>query len=228
MHKRFASMGLSILPCEQEKATMFKPGNVARLILLMIATVPVPANAQDAIGEPLSSLVAKGAIVNKMADGFYFTEGPAADLQGKRLNSPNDLWIDAKGGIYFSDPGYGNRDNVEQNGKTLFITARKSIYSIPMTVNTAKPGNWTTLECNGAPDGRHETTFVEFQGMFYLIGGRESNKIDRFDPETQTWSKMKAEALDYSALKDPGTRFSARRTISNGTSKMLAYSLPAS
>ncbi|AWV98059.1 SMP-30/gluconolactonase/LRE family protein [Arcticibacterium luteifluviistationis] len=25
---------------------------------------------------------------------------------GKRLNAPNDLWIDAKGGIYFSDPFY--------------------------------------------------------------------------------------------------------------------------
>ncbi|MDY0170524.1 MAG: SMP-30/gluconolactonase/LRE family protein [Thermoguttaceae bacterium] len=26
--------------------------------------------------------------------------------QGKRLNSPNDLWIDPKGGIYFTDPRY--------------------------------------------------------------------------------------------------------------------------
>lgn len=28
------------------------------------------------------------------------------DFQGKRLNGPNDLWIDAKGGVYFTDPFY--------------------------------------------------------------------------------------------------------------------------
>ena len=28
------------------------------------------------------------------------------DFEGKRLNGPNDLWIDNKGGIYFSDPFY--------------------------------------------------------------------------------------------------------------------------
>jgi len=28
------------------------------------------------------------------------------DFEGKRLNGPNDLWIDSKGGIYFSDPFY--------------------------------------------------------------------------------------------------------------------------
>ena len=28
------------------------------------------------------------------------------DFEGSRLNGPNDLWIDAKGGIYFSDPFY--------------------------------------------------------------------------------------------------------------------------
>jgi len=34
--------------------------------------------------------------------------------QGKRLNSPNDLAVDSKGRIYFSDPRYGTRDDLEQ------------------------------------------------------------------------------------------------------------------
>ncbi len=29
-----------------------------------------------------------------------------SDFEGKRLNGPNDLWIDKKGGIYFTDPYY--------------------------------------------------------------------------------------------------------------------------
>lgn len=28
------------------------------------------------------------------------------DFQGKKLNGPNDLWVDPKGGIYFTDPFY--------------------------------------------------------------------------------------------------------------------------
>ena len=53
-------------------------------------------------------------------------------------------------------------------------------------------GTWTLLPCTGQPDGRHETTFVACQGKFYLIGGRESRKIDRFDPLTKMWTKMQA------------------------------------
>ncbi|MFC2112498.1 SMP-30/gluconolactonase/LRE family protein [Bacteroidota bacterium] len=328
----------------------------------------------------ISSLVAEGAKVEKLAGGFEFTEGPAVDRQGniyftdipnsrihkwstdgqvstfmedtrrsnglmfdrdvnllacegggrrlvsidpkgevtvlaeeyngKKFNSPNDLWIDPNGGIYFTDPRYGNRDNMEQDGehvyylspdrkqltrviddmirpngvlgtpdgktlyvadhgdsktfaykinpdgllsdkqlfasmgsdglaldelgnlyltekavkiyspegdyleeiliderptnvcfggkdgKTLFVSAQTSLYAVKMKVGPAKvkPGKWTTLDCNGEPDGRHETTFMEFEGRFYLIGGRESNMIDRFDPKTNTWSKMKAES----------------------------------
>jgi gluconolactonase len=33
--------------------------------------------------------------------------------QSMRFNSPNDLTIDSKGRIYFSDPRYGNRDDME-------------------------------------------------------------------------------------------------------------------
>jgi gluconolactonase len=33
--------------------------------------------------------------------------------EGMKFNSPNDITIDSKGRIYFSDPRYGNRDNME-------------------------------------------------------------------------------------------------------------------
>jgi gluconolactonase len=31
----------------------------------------------------------------------------ASTFEGKQFNRPNDLWIDPKGGIYFTDPAYG-------------------------------------------------------------------------------------------------------------------------
>lgn len=131
-------------------------------------------------------LIAPGAMVEKLAGGFAFTEGPACDAEGnlyfsdipnerihkwsvdgklttfredsgranglffdkrgnllaceggnrrltsiapdgkvtvladsyegKKLNSPNDLWIDPKGGVYFSDPRYGRDMVIEQDG----------------------------------------------------------------------------------------------------------------
>ncbi|MFO0922967.1 MAG: SMP-30/gluconolactonase/LRE family protein [Pirellulales bacterium] len=38
----------------------------------------------------------------------------ADHYQGKKLNTPNDLTMDAQGRIYFSDPRYGERDGMEQ------------------------------------------------------------------------------------------------------------------
>jgi gluconolactonase len=37
----------------------------------------------------------------------------AAEYEGKKLNSPNDLAIDSKGRIYFTDPRYGSMDSME-------------------------------------------------------------------------------------------------------------------
>jgi len=44
----------------------------------------------------------------------------AEEYQGKKFNSLNDLWIDPKGGVYFSDPRYGNRDGMEQDGEHVY------------------------------------------------------------------------------------------------------------
>ncbi|MHC4728340.1 MAG: SMP-30/gluconolactonase/LRE family protein, partial [Planctomycetota bacterium] len=138
------------------------------------------------------SVVAPGTQVTKLAGGFMFTEGPAADAagnifftdipnsrihkwsldgklstfrensarsnglffdkngnllacegggrrlvsinpqgsikvladkyQGKKFNSLNDLWIDPKGGIYFTDPRYGPRDNMEMGEHVYYLS----------------------------------------------------------------------------------------------------------
>jgi gluconolactonase len=40
----------------------------------------------------------------------------ADNYDGKKLNSPNDLWIDPRGGVYFTDPRYGPQEGLEQDG----------------------------------------------------------------------------------------------------------------
>jgi len=50
----------------------------------------------------------------------------------KKLNSPNDLWLAPNGGIYFTDPRYGNRDGMEQDGEHVYYLAsdRKKVIRV--------------------------------------------------------------------------------------------------
>jgi gluconolactonase len=44
----------------------------------------------------------------------------AERYQGKRLNSPNDVTIDRRGRIYFTDPRYNKREDVEQDKEAVY------------------------------------------------------------------------------------------------------------
>lgn len=49
-------------------------------------------------------------------------------------------------------------------------------------------GTWEMLECNGSPNARHENSFVEVDGKFYLMGGRRIQPVDIFDPKSNSWT----------------------------------------
>jgi gluconolactonase len=58
--------------------------------------------------------------VTRTADGKVIVL--AEKYNGKRFTEPNDLTVDSKGRIYFSDPCYGDRSKIEQtddSGKTV-------------------------------------------------------------------------------------------------------------
>jgi gluconolactonase len=172
-----------------KKAAGEKPMNLQHTSILMFAAVAVFLS-QRAVAQPDSDLVAPGASVTKLADGFEFTEGPAVDAEGnvyfsdlrgnktfkwtigeglstfqedssnanglffdtdgnllacesgnrritrismdggvtvladsydgRPLNSPNDIWPDSRGGIYFSDPRFFDQTGVEQDGNHVY------------------------------------------------------------------------------------------------------------
>ncbi len=173
---------------------------------------------QSASAEELSGLVAEGATIEKLADGFKFTEGPACDAAGnvyfsdipnsrihkwsingklttfrensgranglyfdkngyllaceggnrrvtrispkgkvtvladrfggKKLNSPNDLWIDPQGGVYFTDPRYGSEDGLEQDGFHVYYLAPNSDKLVRAIDDLVKP-NGIIATANG-------------------------------------------------------------------------------
>ncbi|MHC4170974.1 MAG: SMP-30/gluconolactonase/LRE family protein, partial [Planctomycetota bacterium] len=171
-----------------------------------------------------AGIIAPGATVKKLADGFEFTEGPAVDARGnvfftdqpnnrihkwstdgklsifaepcgrsnglyfdssgylfacadeknelwffdkrgahaklvknykgKKLNGPNDLWIDPKGGIYFTDPfykrSYWNRGPMEQDGQHVYYLSPNRVMLIRVADDLVQPNGII-----GTPDGKY-------------------------------------------------------------------------
>jgi gluconolactonase len=73
----------------------------------------------------------------------------ADKYNGKKLNSPNDLWLDPKGGIYFTDPRYGPRDNLEQDGEHVYYLSPDRKKVIRVADDMVRPNGII-----GTPDGK--------------------------------------------------------------------------
>ena len=171
-------------------------------------------------------LIAPGATIVKLADGFGFTEGPAANSKGdvyfvddpnctihrwsvedkkvsvfieesahangmyfdkndnlyvceggtgsivcytpdgkrtvvankfgaRHFNKPNDLWIDPKGGIYFTDPVYGNNFHVVQEGENVYYILPDRNKIICVIEVSGKEGEFVKPNgIVGTPDGK--------------------------------------------------------------------------
>ena len=69
--------------------------------------------------------------------------------RGKKFNSPNDLWIDPKGGVYFSDPRYGNRDGMEQGGERVYYLTPNRKTLVQVISDLVRPNGLI-----GTPDGK--------------------------------------------------------------------------
>ena len=73
----------------------------------------------------------------------------ADQYKGKPFNSPNDLWIDPKGGFYFTDPRYGNRNNLPQDGEHVYYLSADQKETIRVIDDMVKPNGLI-----GTPDGK--------------------------------------------------------------------------
>ncbi len=73
--------------------------------------------------------------------------------KGKKLNGPNDAWIDPKGGIYFTDPfykrPYWNRGPMEQDGQHVYYLTPGYKNLIRVTDDLVQPNGII-----GTPDGK--------------------------------------------------------------------------
>ncbi|HEY5371586.1 MAG TPA: SMP-30/gluconolactonase/LRE family protein [Hanamia sp.] len=91
------------------------------------------------------------------------------DYQGKRLNGPNDLWIDSKGGIYFTDPyyqrDYWTRTKPDIDGQKVYYLPKGKSQPFIVDSTLQKPNGIV-----GTPDGK-----------YLYVADIEGNKTYRFE-----------------------------------------------
>jgi gluconolactonase len=109
-------------------------------------------------------------------------------VDGKKLNGPNDLWVDKKGGIYFTDPfylrDYWTRKKPEIAGqKVYYLPPGKGKKPIVVADDVTKPNGIV-----GSADGR-----------YLYVADIERNKTYRYSIESN--GKLSGQA----ALIDQGS-----------------------
>lgn len=91
------------------------------------------------------------------------------NYEGKRFNGPNDLWIDRKGGIYFTDPyyqrPYWERKKPDIDGQHVYYLPKGKKSAFIVDSNVVKPNGII-----GSADGKN--LFVAD------IGGQKTYKYD--------------------------------------------------
>jgi gluconolactonase len=73
----------------------------------------------------------------------------ATEYQRKKFNSCNDLWITPNGGVYFTDPRYGSREGMEQDGEHVYYLTRDRKKVIRVVSDMVRPNGLI-----GTPDGK--------------------------------------------------------------------------
>ncbi len=104
-----------------------------------------------------------------------------SDFEGKRLNGPNDLWVDKKGGIYFTDPFY-KRDWWDHEEKEI---ENENVYYL------APDGKTLTVAASG---------FVRPNGIVGSANGRTLYVADINDRKTYTFDIGKDGSLSNRQL----------------------------
>jgi len=76
-----------------------------------------------------------------------------SDYEGKKVNGPNDIWLDVKGGIYFTDPyyqrDYWTRKTSEMDGEKVYYLPKNKKNAMLVADGLVRPNGIV-----GTPDGK--------------------------------------------------------------------------
>jgi len=125
----------------------------------------------------------------------------ADSYHGKKFNSPNDLTIDSTGRIYFSDPRYGNRDDIEMRDDAGKLV--EGVYRIDAPGHVERIITHEADRPNGvlvSPDDKH--LFVADNNNNTVGGAR---KLWRFDlkPDGAIDAASRTLIFDWKTARGP-------------------------
>lgn len=109
-----------------------------------------------------------------------------AEVNGKRLNGPNDLWIDQKGGIYFTDPYY-QRDYWTRQKPEI---AGQKVYYLP-------PGKNAKLRVVAEDVTKPNGIVGSADGKYLYVADMARNKTYRYTVELNGALKDQFELIDH-------------------------------
>jgi gluconolactonase len=163
------------------------------LLIILVITLSLNSPAQD---QALNSIIADGAKVEKVADGFSFTEGPTADKKGNIYftDQPNNkilVWNEKTGLSTFMEPcgrsngmAFDRKGNLwtcaDDKGELWMITPQKKVEIISTTFDGHRYNGPNDVWI--APDGglyfsdpffvrnywEHKTMTQDKQCVYYL------------------------------------------------------------
>ena len=103
--------------------TIYKWSTAGQLTTFRTSSGGANGLAMDAYGKLIACEGTNGRIVSISPQGAVTVL--ASQYNGLRFNEPNDLWIDAKGGIYFTDPVFFGTQ-VQDGQHVYYISADRS------------------------------------------------------------------------------------------------------
>ena len=123
--------------------------------------------------------------------------------QGQRLNSPNDLTIDGKGRIYFTDPRYSKRENLELDKEGVYridpdgrLTRIVDTLTRPNGIAVTRDGRTLYVADNASPGGVVTLVAFDLDGrgdasdgrVLYDFGGGRGIDGMTLDTEGRIWA----------------------------------------
>ncbi len=138
-------------------------------------------------------------------------------VDGKKLNGPNDLWIDRKGGIYFTDPyyqrDYWTRTEPEIKEQNVYYLPKGAKQPLTVSKELVKPNGIT-----GSADGR-----------YLFVADIGDNKTYRFlihpDGTLPEKQLLASQGSDGITLDNRGNLYLTGNgvTVYDSTGKKIAY-----
>jgi gluconolactonase len=123
-------------------------------------------------GNPTSATPVESRLVSISAKGEITVL--ADKYNGKRFNSLNDLWIDPKGGIYFTDPRYGGKEGMEQDGEHVYYLTPDRKNVIRVISDMVRPNGVI-----GTPNGKRLFVADHGAGQTYAYAISEDGTLSK-------------------------------------------------